>query len=452
MKEICLVDKHNEILSKYFKDFSKNGMPIEVSFRSLVKDLNNSERYTHLIHSYPAKLLVHIPYFFLNNTILSKPGDLVLDPFCGTGTVLLESVLSGRNGIGADINPLARLISKVKVKPLDQMLLNNYKTQLNKGFDNELTSKPEVANCDYWFLPHVQTELANLISKINNIPDIIYRDFFKVCFSQCIKKVSLTDPRISVPVRLKIDKYPKDNEFNLKMNNHLEAIKDINVKAKFFEIVESNIKRIELFSKANVHCTAEIISSDARKLKYEFKQPNLSLSDSSVDLIITSPPYAGAQKYIRASSLNLGWLNLAQDKDLKQLDQSSIGRENFNKTDYTYLHPTGIPAADNLLEKIYHINPKRSHLAATYLNELSCALDESIRVLKPGGYFVIVIGNNHVCGNEFTTHSYLEWLLKAKGLCLQLKLIDDIKSRGLMTKRNKTASIITREWILIFKK
>ena len=89
---------------------------------------------------------------------------------------------------------------------------------------------------------------------------------------------------------------------------------------------------------------------------------------------------------------------------------------------------------------------------ANYLNEMKVALDESCRVLKTGGHMVIVIGNNTVCKRQFDTQDYLTSYLVGKGMHLQYKLIDDIKSHGLMTKRNKTANTISREWILVFKK
>ena len=95
---------------------------------------------------------------------------------------------------------------------------------------------------------------------------------------------------------------------------------------------------------------------------------------------------------------------------------------------------------------------KRAFLAANYLNEMKEALDESCRVLKKSGYLVIVIGNNTVCGRSFDTQLYFTSYLESKGLNVRLKLIDDIKSYGLMTKRNRTASLITREWILVFNK
>ena len=79
----------NEELTNYLiEEYSKTNSPITISFRDLFPNLNKSDRFTHLIHAYPVKLLPHIPFFFLNNTYFSIKNDVVLDPFCGTGTVL----------------------------------------------------------------------------------------------------------------------------------------------------------------------------------------------------------------------------------------------------------------------------------------------------------------------------------------------------------------------------
>src|SRR5437763_1215443 len=104
-------------LGRLLRQFKANRRTIPVSLRGRPRVLNNPHRYRHLIHPFPVKLLVHIPYFFLANSIVSYPGDTVLDPFCGSGTVLLEALLADRCAIGADVNPLARLISKVKTSP-----------------------------------------------------------------------------------------------------------------------------------------------------------------------------------------------------------------------------------------------------------------------------------------------------------------------------------------------
>src|SRR5947208_2086524 len=99
--------------------YKRGSDPVRIDFRKLVLWPSYPERATHLIHPYPAKLLAHIPFFFLAQTELSEDGETVADPFCGSGTVLLESVLAGRSAFGADANPLARLIATVKTTKYD---------------------------------------------------------------------------------------------------------------------------------------------------------------------------------------------------------------------------------------------------------------------------------------------------------------------------------------------
>ena len=111
------IERQEEIrqqLVGYYRSYQNDGEPIAVNFRSLVPELSKLERYTHLIHSYPAKLLANIPFYFFATDELCPQEGTVLDPFCGTGTVLLEAALSGRTALGADANPLAELITNVK--------------------------------------------------------------------------------------------------------------------------------------------------------------------------------------------------------------------------------------------------------------------------------------------------------------------------------------------------
>src|SRR4051812_46112575 len=97
-----------EVLNRLLDRYDRTRRAVTVNFRELVPWMPTGERATHFIHPYPAKLLRHIPAFFLSSDVLSAPGDTVLDPFCGSGTVLLEGLLHERYALGADANPLAR--------------------------------------------------------------------------------------------------------------------------------------------------------------------------------------------------------------------------------------------------------------------------------------------------------------------------------------------------------
>src|SRR5208283_4733824 len=114
-----MLARHQYELDEWERQYRTRKTPIVVDFRALVAGVVKPDRYTHLLHPYPAKLLPQIPYSFLRSSLVS--GGLpqtIVDPFCGSGTVLLEAALFGHRAIGADTNPLARLVSKVKTTPV----------------------------------------------------------------------------------------------------------------------------------------------------------------------------------------------------------------------------------------------------------------------------------------------------------------------------------------------
>ena len=450
------MDKNNEIkklIETFHSEYTRNGEPIRINFREIVTELSSTERYSHLIHSYPAKLLCHIPYFFLQTDYFCPENGVVLDPFCGTGTVMLEANISGRNAKGADANPLACLISKVKttyIKKDDlQKTLGTIISRAKRFNTNECIDTSSVS---LWFSKSTISQLWHLECAIKKVRDAKQQEFFMMCLSNLVKKVSFADPSISVPVKLNPERFAQNPERMETARFKLKTLENIDVYDKFENVCQLNINRIEslkdVYSKG---ITSEVISNDARLLTKEIGSKEI-LQDESVDLILTSPPYAGAQKYIRSSWLNLYWLGTKNSEDIRLLNKQNIGREDYHKADM-FRVITSIQAADDVLTSLYDEGKnERAFIVGNYLNEMKSAIDESVRVLKTGGYMIIVIGNNTVCGRPFDTQDYLTTYITSKGLRLQFKLIDDIKSYGLMTKRNKTASRISCEWVLVFKK
>jgi DNA modification methylase len=443
----------DDALKRLMDRYAETGRPISVNFRRLVPWLPVGDRATHYLHPYPAKLLPHIPAFFLANEVLSLPGDTVLDPFCGSGTVLLESLLHGRHGIGADANPLARLITTAKVAIVTpRRLRSDLRSVLRCAQRIRSARVPPIHNLEFWFYPHVVEQLAKLRSATDGVESSAVQTFLRVCFSACVRRVSLADPRLSVPVRLRKDQYPRAHPFREMMNARLTRLRRQDVFSEFRKLTETNILRLEEFrALRDSGVDASVTSSDARSLRATARR-HKPLPSDSISLIITSPPYAGAQKYIRASSLSLGWLELMERKTLRELEDENIGREHFPAEDVESRPSTGIADADARLAALAASNPLRAHIAAMYLLEMCEALKEAVRVLKPGGYLVLVASNNRICGHEFHTQRYLFVLLRQLGLEPRLQLVDAIRSRGLMTRRNTTASVISREWVQVFQK
>ena len=437
-------DEFSSIYEVYKKKFSQKKTPIEVDFRELVDFRSGIDRYSHLIHPYPAKLLLNIPFFFLNNKSIIKEKGVVLDPFCGSGTVLLESILAGHDTLGVDANPLARLISKVKCTPLDiEQLSQKLEDILINASCVDMHYKPQkVVDWNYWYPQSIQKQLKNLIGSINTYTDNEYKNFFQVCFSLVVRKLSYADPNVSVPVKINPNRFDKLKK--KKAEIFLEKLNERNVLDYFSSLSRVNISKIDKLKRGGNLGNLIDLYLDAKN--YSF------LNKNSVDLIITSPPYAGAQKYIRSSSLSLGWLKLCPNEKLRNLERENIGREHYPKSEYKTLIEVPVKKAQLVLKKVHSINPLRAHIAGNYLVEMYEALQECYRVLKPGKKMILIVGNNVVCGQEFETYIYLKEICKQIGFGVEVEMKDLINSRGLMTKRNKTASVITCEWIIVLVK
>lgn len=438
-----------DALLEIIKNYRTQNKIQTVSFRSLVPWMKVGERATHYIHPYPAKLLPHIAHFFLGAKRYFGENLNVLDPFGGTGTVALEAILAGNKAFYSDANPLARLIAKTKTT---QICTDTAKIRLEKIILNYKKSRkstpPKVINIAKWYRPEDIKSLTRLKHAIEELSCPETQDFFNVTFSAVARKVSLADPRLSVPVRLKSK---TDADSAALRPQTFQSVMEV-----FLQQAELNFSRMDHLKRLFFHeKTAECVGFDARKLKQPLgwnEESSEILKSESIDLIITSPPYAGAQKYIRASSLSLGWLGLTKDGALKPLENLSIGREHLPKAVWEIESLTGIHEADLVLKRVREKSKIRAAIAATYLNEMRDSLSEAARVLKKGGHLVLVIGNNEVCGEVFESSLYLKAVANEAGLSTELELVDEIKSRGLMTKRNKTAGIISREWVLLFKK
>lgn len=442
----------NDYILELLKKYEKNKEPISVNFRDLVPQIINMDRHTHFIHSYPAKLLQQIPYFFLNNTIFSKENDIVVDPFCGTGTVLLEASVANRNAIGVDVNPLAALIAKTKTSKVDVFQLKKELENIQTLFKIYSSSKklyriPKISNIDHWYSKKNIRKLSQIKDIINQIDDTNIKEFYLVIFSICCKKFSYCDPRISVPVKINKDKFSEGHSLREAAIKNLKFIDKSEIFEFFIEQAKKNITRLTEYQNCSMINSNEVTvyNNDIKHLTKKYIKKN------TVQLILTSPPYVSAQKYIRASSLSLQWLEL-NGATISELDKQSIGREHFPKSEYEHLHALGIKQIDKILSKIYERNKLRAYITYRYLFEMQESFGHYYKVLKNDGYFVMVIGNNTIAGYEFMTHQYLIEIAEEIGFSTELILIDDIKSRGLMTKRNKTASVISREYIVVFRK
>jgi len=398
----------------------------------------DSKYASHDFHSFPAKFPPQLPHKFIH--ALTKPGDTILDPMSGSGTTVLEAFLNGRRGIAFDIDPLALLIIRVKVSQYDpydlleigrQMIYNarisvkirhsELRDILSKRWD-----KKTKEFIDYWFAPETQIELLALKTEIEIISDEKLKMFFLLAFSAIIITksggVSLAfDLAHTRPHKAKVA-ITQTGEFlfgKQLADNTSPRIKLLTKTLRspideFEKRVRQNIKSILTFE------TEGFIDPLVRDGNSE----SLPLEEASVDLIVTSPPYASnAIDYMRAHKFSLVWLDYPIDHlSLKRKDY--IGGESTTGIEFEEMPPE----TTKIIRKISRLDTKKGSVLHRYYSEMKRVLAEMYRVLRPQSAAIVVVGSSIMRSQDTETHNCLAEIGKSVGLLLMIPLKMDYVS------------------------
>ncbi|MBN1899734.1 site-specific DNA-methyltransferase [Candidatus Sumerlaeota bacterium] len=386
---------------------------------------------THGFHRYPAKFFPELPRWIIRK--YSKEGDVVLDPFSGSGTTNVEALLNRRNSVGIDVDPFSRYLSCVKTTPVKiNQLKEAHEVLLEKIMDfhpSRIKEQdiPEFPYRDNWFNKEIVFELTHIKQSIEEIKvDRKIKDFFRICFSSIIRAVSNADDNCTrTVIRKKLNKtvYPS------------EAL------TRFAETILTNVPRMIEFSKI---CPKDVKSEfpenqDARKISY---------TDNYFDLAVTSPPYANAVDYPRTHQLEIYWLEIERGS-LTPLKKRHVGTESVYAEEYRDLHKTGIDIADNVIEKIYSKDPRRAFIAYKYLSDMRDNLNEVYRTLKIGKYYIIVVGNNKIRNELFENWKYIMAMAELTGFKVENYFASEIINHFIKVPREER---INTDWIVVLRK
>lgn len=394
-------------------------------------DFKNENTKEYTIHSYPAVMVPPISRNIINIVKQIMEVDSLLDPFSGSGTVLVEGMLANIKTIyGNDINPLAIFISKVKTNKLDihelkkevSVLLENINNDYKKNIDFyevadeyckkslDITSKngwgdnapkylreyiklnkinfevPDFKNIGYWFKPRVILQLQMIKNHILTIKKENIRNFVFVAFSELVRIVSNR----------------RKGEF--KMFRMLPAkVESFNpdVLKEFTYILENNIKKM--------HSFLEVCKNNNSNSKVKIFNNNVidlfCIPDSSIDLVITSPPYGDSRTtvaYGEYSRLSLQWLDLFElsQKEIMMLDKRLMGGVKF-RNGFEFSIPS--KTLNKSLKSIKNIDLERAGDVYSFYLDLEKAISSISKKTKKGGYQFWVVANRTVKGKLLKT-------------------------------------------------
>jgi DNA modification methylase len=411
---------------------------------------------SHGLHSFAAKFPPQLARWGIE--AFSRSGERVLDPMAGSGTTLVEARLLGRHALGADIDPLARLIARVKATPLAGELVEAATSALLADVEADFAELararaeaipfrdafrdvaiPEFPNRDYWFLPAVSEELALLRRRIDGVEPVALREFFYVVFSALI----ITKSSTSVAnVRDLAHSRP-----------HFVAPRRKPDVLKAFRQRLARLGRqiAEFAARCDARSSVRIVGEDARRL---------DLDDRSVDLVFTSPPYVNAIDYPRAHKFSLHWLGDAlgiSPAAYRDLGRAYIGTDRVPLRECVALAaaPSPIPCLDRTLGALAQADPRRAGVARRYFDDMAAVLGEVGRVLKPSGRAVVVVCPSQIAAVPVETHALLADLAEATGRLEHVethaRTLDDAK-RQLPVMRGRFGVGMRTEYVIVLRR
>ena len=396
--------------------------------------IDGALRRLHLLDKYPAKMIPQMAQFLIERS--SEPGDTVLDPFCGSGTVVREALALRRNAIGLDVNPLAALFTRAKVGSYSKDLLEQQLAQLCGSFKTETTTFDlTFPNAEYWFTPATLRKLGTIRSIVDRLPQQMsspYPDFWRAVLASIVRQSSRADTRGPKPF---ISKRARES----RKGKHFDPFK---------LFAHAANARIELLTGSHGHLGsnhAEVIHGNATTL-------HTSIQSTPVDAIVTSPPYLNAQDYYRSSKLEIWVVGLlGPDALRKWAKEELIGSDRIPIDRCLFDLPMPSPTSVALRESLVSVSPKSACVLTRYTLDMAIVFAQMAQVLKPGGYCAMVSGDNTLSNLPVRTHQIITELAMNSGFRLTHHYVDTIRDRWVPPSRNGHSGVIREDHIQIFQ-
>ena len=309
-------------------------------------------------HWYPARYVRQVPGVLMN--YFSDEDETVLDPFCGSGTTLVEAMRFGRHATGIDLNPIAALIARAKVCPYDRSAFAEAEAEWLADAGARLTIEYSPSawlergrdripnfeeNCS-WYHAETLRELGALWEALD-AQSRPYSGVFLAAFSSILRFCSSQTKHWGwICDNVKPHEKVYRNAFK-RVRGQLKLFRDGR------EALEESAG---VHRRSREHLEIDVIEADARCVLG-------GIPSASIDSVITSPPYLGMTDYTRSQRLTLLWLK----KSVTITGRGELGAR----------------------YKRFRRHPEEEYLAG--MESILSALE---RVLKPGRVCCFVFGRS----------------------------------------------------------
>jgi DNA modification methylase len=366
-----------------------------------------------------------------------EPFSKILDPFCGVGTTLVTGASMSQNVLGFDILPFAVFISEAKLsKDYDFKKINAKLSEIVENPPRNFTGKwPEVKIIERAFSKDMAEKILAYKEHILALNCESTQRFFLVCLLSIIDKLSMTKKDGGF-LRI-IDSPKEDNIDSLFENRARLLLEDINNPQK--KLIFNSEEEL----KPSKDVSWSVSTGDAR---------SLDLDSSSIDLILTSPPYLNKTDYTRVYSLEL-CLNFVEDfQQLRQLRYDSIrGNVEARYKEVEAFFPQDLVDALKELQTRELTNPKHPEMINGYFTDMYLMLAEFHRILKNGGKAYIANWNTRFSGVMFEVDAICAEMAESIGFEVNEIVIARLKGSSTQQVRLYGEKAV-RESVLVISK
>ncbi|WP_455536681.1 TRM11 family SAM-dependent methyltransferase [Prevotella koreensis] len=396
----------------------------------------NTKEFTHCYHTYPAMMIPQIARTLIEEYKPKGRLELILDPYMGSGTTLVEASLAGVNSIGTDLNPLARLMGKVKTTHY------NYKSILKQFRDiqSELIFYTEdkvkernfdrISNYSFWYNEDNLLKLS-YISQL--IKDVMDKDFFNIALSEVVREVSFT----------------RNGEFKRYRMNEVQIAKfNPDTFTLFEKKVLRNIEGLKNYTSR--------VKDNVKASIYDFNTmygiPKDIIKESDVDMVVTSPPYGDSRTtvaYGQFSRWANEWFNF---DNAKNLDNLLMGGK---KATEEIFKTTSIR---DVLDEINGLEHKRYLEVVSFLNDYYQSIENVAKTVRSGGTVCYVVGDRRVKGVQISLDYFTAEMFEKFGFKHKITIVRGIPNKrmpALTSPSNKVGakvSTMSHEYIVILNK
>lgn len=407
----------------------------------------------HSYYQYPAMMVPSMQRVLLQ-TVLRLQSTIreLVDPFAGSGTLVVEGMCEGLSVTAYDVNPLAILLCRAKSEVFDAAELRESAAGLLSTIAKDKARRHEAAfaNKRKWFSETAIIELSRIRRAIRRLSDVRTRRFFWVALAETVRTSSNS----------------RTSTYKLHIRTD-EQIERLGSPQKTFQrVVQRNLDAHEEFCSSLV--TRERLSRPRRYVgKLTVELHNSTLPDSRRhDILISSPPYGDnttTVPYGQNAYLPLQWIDLDDIEEglsrsdclrsTYEIDNRSLG--GYRRRGVLEKMYASVLARSKALRKTVNAlstEPRdRAARVLSFVNDLDKALESAALSVRPNGYLIWTLGNRRVGNREVPLHDILKELLLGYDCSFVTSIERRIPTKR-MASRNSVSDTIKHERVLVLRK